>query len=272
VRSVVNDHEMPYFKTNDGCSIYFETCDLESSKPVIIFLNGTMQDTLYWRSCANSLKERFSLLLYDARAQGQSDPGNRKLSLQCHASDLNALADHLNIQKAHLVGISHGARVAIAYTTDFPDRVDRVVLCSIGAKPTCRSSLILKSWLEILKTSGLEAMAWASLPVAFGENFLKQKERILPDIVKSIVKRNREDSLIAHLESVASYPPLSKIVRNFKPCLVLSGSDDPLVSEEEAKELAILCSGQHKSFIGAGHSLPAEAPELFAESLLDFLL
>ena len=274
MRSVVNDYEMPYFKTNYGCSIYFETCDLESSKPVIIFLNGTMQDTLYWRSCVNSLKERFSLLLYDARAQGQSDLGNQELSLQCHASDLNALVDHLNIQKAHLVGISHGARVAIAYTTDFPDRVDRVVLCSIGAKPTCRSSLILKSWLEILKTSGIEAMAWASLPVAFGENFLKQKERILPDIVKSIVKRNREDSLIAHLEAVASYPLLSKIVWDFNniPCFVLSGSDDPLVSEEEAKELAILCGGQHKSFIGAGHSLPAEAPELFTESLLDFLL
>ncbi len=264
---------MPYFKTNDGCSIYYEIHDLESPKPVVVFLNGTMQDTLYWRSCANSLKERFSLLMYDARAQGQSDLGSRKLSLQCHASDLNALVDHLNIKKASLVGISHGARVALAYTSNSPQRVDRLVLCSIGARPTCRSGLILKSWLEILKTSGIEAMAWASLPVAFGENFLKQKERILPDIVKSIVKRNREDSLIAHLEAVASYPPLSSIVRDFSvPCLVLSGSDDPFVSEEEAKELAILCGGQHRSFIGAGHSIPAEVPELFAQSLIKFFL
>ncbi|MBU4287411.1 MAG: alpha/beta hydrolase, partial [Proteobacteria bacterium] len=102
----------------------------------------------------------------------------------------------------------------------------------------------------------------------------RQKKRILPDIVKSIVKRNREDSLIAHLEAVASYPPLSSIVMDFNniPCLVLSGSDDPLVSEEEAKELAILCGGQHKSFIGAGHSIPAEVPELFAKSLIKFFL
>ena len=264
---------MPYFKTNDNCSIYYETHDLESLKPVVVFLNGSMQDTLYWKSCANSLKERFSLLLYDARAQGQSDLGNRKLSLQCHVSDLNALINHLNIEKVHLVGMSHGVRVAIAYTADFPDRADRLVLCSIGAKPTRRSSLILKSWLEILKTSGIEAMAWAALPVAFGENFLKQKERMLPDIVKSIVKRNREDSLIAHLEAVASYSSLSSIVRDFSaPCLVLSGSDDPLVSEEEAKELAILCGGQHKHIIGAGHSIPAEVPELFVQSLLEFLL
>jgi pimeloyl-ACP methyl ester carboxylesterase len=263
---------MPYFKTNDGCSIYFETHSLESSKQVIIFLNGTMQDTLYWRSCTSFLKEKFGLLLYDARAQGQSDLGNRRLSLQLHASDLNTLVNHLNIEKVNLVGISHGARVALAYTANSPDRVNGLVLCSIGTKLTCRGSLILKTCLEILKNSGIEAIAWASLPFAFGENFLKQKKRILSDIVKAIVKRNREESLIAHLEAMASYPPLSSIAIDFiKPCLVLSGSDDPFISEEEAKELAVLCGGQHKHIIGAGHSIPAEVPELFAQNLLEFL-
>jgi len=123
--------------------------------------------------------------------------------------------------------------------------VDGLLLCGIGAKPTCRSGLILKSWLEILKTSGIEAMAWASLPVAFGENFLNQKDRILPSIVKSIVNRNNKQFLIA--------------------------SDDPFVSEEEAKQLADLCGGQDKRIIGAGHSIPAEVPELFAKNLLESL-
>ena len=264
---------MPYFKTNDGCSIYFETHDLESSRPVVVFLNGTMQDTLYWKTQAIALKDSFGLLLYDARAQGQSDMGQQRLSLECHALDFNALLNYLDIEKANLVGMSHGARVALAYTADFPDRVDGLLLCSIGAKPTCRSGLIFKSWLKILKTSGLESMAWASLPVAFGENFLKQKDRILPSIVKSIVNRNNKQFLIAHLEAMASYPPLSRIVRDFnKPCLVVSGSDDPFVSEEEAKQLADLCGGQDKRIIGAGHSIPAEVPELFAKNLLEFLI
>jgi 3-oxoadipate enol-lactonase len=264
---------MPYFKTNDGCSIYFETHDLESSRPVVVFLNGTMQDTLYWRTQAIALKNSFGLLLYDARAQGQSDMGPKKLSLECHALDLNALLNYLDIEKANLVGMSHGARVALAYTADFPDRVDGLLLCGIGAKPTCRSGLILKSWLEILKTSGLEAMARASLPVAFGENFLKQKDKILSGIVKSIVNRNNKQFLIAHIEAMASYPPLSRIIRDFnKPCLVVSGSDDPFVSEEEAKQLADLCGGQYKRIIGAGHSIPAEVPELFAKNLLELLL
>ena len=59
---------MPHFKTKDGCSIYFETQSFESSKPVVVFLNGTMQNTVYWKTLSMDFKDRFRVLMYDARA------------------------------------------------------------------------------------------------------------------------------------------------------------------------------------------------------------
>jgi pimeloyl-ACP methyl ester carboxylesterase len=263
---------MSYFTTKDGCRIYYEAQDFESSKPVVVFLNGTMQTTVYWKTHAVALKDRFRVLLYDARAQGQSDLGEGELSLEGHAADLAALLKHVGVEKAHLIGLSHGAKVALAYAANSPDRIDRLVLCSVSARNTCRARLVVRSWLQILKSSGLEAMAWVSLPVVFGEDFLKHKESILDSIIRAIVERNREQALIAQLEAMTSYPPLSRIARNGNiRSLVISASDDPLVTEEGAMQLAVLCGGRHKQIIGIGHSIPTEAPELFDKTVMEFL-
>jgi 3-oxoadipate enol-lactonase len=263
---------MPYFKTNDGCSIYYETQAFEPSKPVVAFLNGTMQNTVYWRTHCMAFKDRFRVLMYDARAQGKSDLGEGKLSLEGHTEDFSALLKHLRVEKAHLIGLSHGANVALAYAAHSPECVDRLVLCSVSARQTCRARLILKSWLKILKCSDLETLAWVSLPVAFGENFLNQKQKILDNIVKAMVRRNRKQALIAHLEAITVYPSLSQIAQNVhRPVLVVSGSDDLLVTESDAKELAMVCGGRHNHLTGIGHSIPAEAPEVFNKTVLQFL-
>jgi 3-oxoadipate enol-lactonase len=263
---------MPYFKTKDGCSIFYETQGFESLNPVVAFLNGTLQNTVYWKTHCLALKDRFRVLMYDARAQGKSDLGEGKLSLEGHAEDFSELLKHLRVEKAHLIGLSHGANVALAYAAYSPECVDRLVLCSVGARQTCRTRLILKSWLKVLKSSDPETLAWVSLPVAFGENFLKQQQRILDHMVTAIVRRNKKKALIAHLEAISVYPSLSQIAQNVHcPVLVVSGSDDLLVTESDAKELAMVCDGRHNHLTGIGHSIPAEAPEVFTKTVLQFL-
>jgi pimeloyl-ACP methyl ester carboxylesterase len=263
---------MPYFRTQHDCSLYYETYGFDSSGPVVVFLNGTMLTTVYWKPLANALEDRFRVLLYDARAQGKSDLGERGLSLEGHVEDFGRLLDHVGVEKAHLVGLSHGAQIALAFAAHSPGRVDRLVLCSISAAPSSRAKLIVRSWLEILESSGLEAMVWVALPIAFGESFLQQKERGLDAVVKGIVTRNRREALTAQLEAMRAYPAVSQIARGIRaPCLVISGSDDPIVTEEGARQLAELCNGSHEHIAGVGHSIPAETPELFSKTVMRFL-
>jgi len=264
---------MAYFATQDGCRIYYENQGFDSEKPVVVFLNGTMQSTVYWKPHVTALKDQFQVLTYDARGQGQSDLGKERLSLKGHAADLGALLAHLEVKKAHLVGLSHGARVALSYAAESPEGVDRLVLCSVSATLSVRARLHVKSWLATLNEAGLEAMVWASLPVVFGEDFLKDKERILDGLVKATVRRNSKEGLTAFLEAMMADPPLSQIVGSGSvPCLVISASEDPLVTEEGAKDLAALCGGRHSHVTGIGHSVPSEAPELFNEMVLEFLV
>ena len=83
---------MAYYRTPDGCSLYYETIGFELARPVIVFLNGTLQTTMYWKASAASLKPAFRSLLYDARGQGESELGSQPLSLALHWRILKPLS------------------------------------------------------------------------------------------------------------------------------------------------------------------------------------
>jgi len=261
-----------YFTTADGCILFYTSYGLETKKPAAAFLNGTAQSTLYWGGCVPAFSKDFGLLFYDARGQGQSDLGSIPLTPGLHAADLKDLLGHLAVDRAHLVGVSHGARVAMAFAGRFPERVDRLVLCGLGASTAGRPRAILKSWLKILQLSGLEAMAWASLPVVFGPQFLSAQLDMLDKIVNAVVRRNDRRALAAQLEAILAYPPLRRLPIAFdRPVLVISGTHDLLADPQNTRRLAELCGGRHRLLEGIGHSLPAEAPRIFARLVLDFL-
>ena len=263
---------MPYFVTDDDCRLFYEREGQDSGKPGLVFLSGTMQTTLNWRPLCGRFREHYRVLMYDGRAQGRSEPGQRALSLEEHAADLKALMEHLGVEEAHMAGISHGAGVALACAALHPERVNRVLICSAGERPTLRARLLLRSWQEILDVRGLEAMVRAFVPVVFGQAYLASKAGMLDGIVRGLVKRNRVESLKLHLQAIEGYPPLSLFAGGVNcPSVVVSASDDPLVSKEVAGELAALCGGRHEHMAGIGHSVPAEAPERFSRLLADFM-
>ena len=91
-------------------------------------------------------------------------------------------------------------------------------------------------------------------------------------MIKAIVLRNKKASLISQFEAINKYPSPESHVKNFKcPALFISGSQDPLVNPKEAKELADLFGRRHEEIPDIGHSIPAEAPELFNKLVLNFL-
>ena len=263
---------MPYFTTPDNCRLYYATLNIEPARPPVVFLNGTSQTTVYWEPHANAFSAYFGVLRYDARSQGKSDIGTREVSAEIHTADLQNLLDHLNVQKARLIGISHGAYIALRLAATAPNLVDRLVLCSIGKDSGAQVKLIVRSWMEILQRADIETMAWATLPLVFGKRFLNHNRTILDKIVAAIAVRNDKESLIAHFNAIASYPSTESFLKAIKsPTLVISGSDDPIVRRSDARRLAKDCHGRHEIFPETGHSIPAESPALFQQVILDFL-
>lgn len=263
---------MAYFRTSDGCSLYYETIGFELARPVVVFLNGTLQTTMYWKAAAAALKPMFRSLLYDARGQGESELGSRPLSLDLHLSDLTSLIRHLELGAVNLVGLSHGALLAFAMARRQPASVRRLVLCSIGVRAPLRARLIVRAWQKIAETGNLETLVRATLPHVFSEAYLVGHRNILDRVVKTIVRRNRAEALAAHFKAMETYPGLrSMLGRLDLPTLVVCGGDDPLVSAAGAAEVAEKIGGRHIVMNGVGHSLVAEAQEEFLAVVSPFL-
>ena len=262
---------------HDDTTLYYETFGFDTvpTAPVIVCLNGMTQTTQSWKSLARPWSARARVLLYDARGQGQSDLGpDLPLTLKQHALDLALLLEHLELERAHLVGFSHGARVALGLGAWHPERVDKLVVCSATGAPTALAQVIVESWGQILRLGGLEAMSWSALPSILGNDFFEQNASLLPGIVRASVQRNSSQGVAALLEGMAQYPDLVELARATKaPACVIFGQDDPLVEEDGA---TVLAKALGEAFVHridhVGHTVPIEAPEAFGQVVLSFLL
>ncbi|MCP4745123.1 MAG: alpha/beta fold hydrolase [Desulfobacteraceae bacterium] len=263
---------MSYYKTQDGCRLYYELLGDGPAKPLITFVNGTLQTTVYWKLVSNGFTGRFRILLYDCRGQGESDIGQLPLSLKLHACDLKDLLFDLDVNESIVVGLSHGARTALTLADQAPELISKMVLCSISTSSNFRAKMIVRSWYEILQRHRLDAMVWAALPFVFGTRFLKKNEKQLDRIVKTIVRRNKTDALRLHLEAMQKYTPLSSNLYPMPfPVLVLTGEDDPLVTVQGAQQVADITGGRHVEFKNMGHSLAAEDPGQFVQIVYEFI-
>lgn len=89
----------------------------------IALIHGLGANLAFWYlGAAPQLGGDRTILMHDMRGHGASSMPPSGYSLDQLAEDFRALLDGLNIPRAHVVGHSHGARVAMAFALAHPDR------------------------------------------------------------------------------------------------------------------------------------------------------
>jgi pimeloyl-ACP methyl ester carboxylesterase len=124
----LNDIKPDKLKLSDG-TLYYEL--LGEGSPVVL-LHGGGLDLHMWDKQANTFAKHFRIIRYDLRGHGQSAPATGTFS---DVDDLKMLLDHLGYKKVSLVGLSRGSGVALNFTLDHPERVDKLVLVSASGPP-----------------------------------------------------------------------------------------------------------------------------------------
>jgi len=91
----------------------------------VVFIHGWTVDLDVWNPQAATLGRSMRVIRLDRRGFGHSQ-GTPSLAGDC--DDLRTLLDRLGVTRASLVGASQGARVAVAFALQFPERVAGLVL------------------------------------------------------------------------------------------------------------------------------------------------
>jgi len=87
-----------------------------------------------WSPFLRKLASHYRLVRYDARGNGLSDRQVDELSFDAFVTDLETVADAMDLKRFSLLGMSQGASVAIAYAIRHPQRVEKLVLMGAYAQ------------------------------------------------------------------------------------------------------------------------------------------
>lgn len=118
---------MPSFAAHDGTKLAYRL--IGEGAPVVCLPGGPMQDPAYLGDLGG-LSERAQLVLADTRGTGRSAVPEDATSYRCDrlVDDVEALREHLGLDRLNLLGHSAGANVALLYAARHPERVDTLVL------------------------------------------------------------------------------------------------------------------------------------------------
>jgi len=121
---------MPYATTDDGVRLYYE--EAGSGVPVI-FVHEFAGDLRSWEPQLRHFSRQYRCIAFNARGFPPSDvPEHASSYSQLRAAtDITCVLDALQIDKAHIVGLSMGGFATLQLGMSFPDRA--LSLCVGGA-------------------------------------------------------------------------------------------------------------------------------------------
>ncbi|AIL32885.1 alpha/beta fold hydrolase [Basilea psittacipulmonis] len=139
--------KLDFFHTEDNSPLFFQQM---GEGEAVILIHGSLCDYRYWRTQTPVLSESYRIIVPSLRYYW---PNHRNVDLSLntivpafsiaqHAQDILALMDHLNLEKAHILGHSRGGVVALKLAFDHPERVQSLIL----AEPGLRKDLNHQTW------------------------------------------------------------------------------------------------------------------------------
>ena len=94
----------------------------------LILLHGNGENSDYFKGQIDAFAGLFHVYALDTRGHGRTPRGKAPFTIRQFADDLLGFMDEHRIAKAHLLGFSDGANIAMVFAIRHPDRVDRLIL------------------------------------------------------------------------------------------------------------------------------------------------
>jgi pimeloyl-ACP methyl ester carboxylesterase len=245
-----------------GGSLYFE--DAGGDGYPVVFLHPASGSSQSWQFQVPAFADDgYRCITYDLRNWGRSRSDSADNG--CFSDDLQALVEHLGLERLALVGAAYGGFGAVDYVARFPERVAGLVLSGTqggiadpvytALRERVVSAPIRALPLELRELSpsyrardDAGVRAWLEVAQAAGEPGPSARQRMHRDIK------------LCDLESLRV------------PTLLLAGGADLLAPPELMLRIAEhLPDQQLEVLASAGHCLHWEEPSEWNRLVLDFL-
>lgn len=298
----VMSHELPEliagetgFALSNGLNIWYERITPEGEpKGTVLLLMANGGDSLFWppKFMQAFIDAGYQVIRYDHRGTGMSDwvdNWDRKnpYSIADMAGDAAAVLNKLQVQKAHLVGISLGGMVAQEVAINYLDKVETLTLIMTSGYigdpelPNLTTRYLVESTLK-----GLPLLKYRLIggernlikePIAKYISFLGYEDLDIKETAEVVLYNLRKRrglnfrGAFQHLTAVTISGSRYEKLRHVNiPTLVIHGTDDQLIPVEHGMKLVEVMPDANGIWVeGLGHVFPI--PQALTDDILTHL-
>lgn len=273
------EREMPKAFIN---GVYIDYKVQGEGEPLILIM-GLTGGKDHWFFQMRSFRKHYRVVTYDNRGAGNSDKPGEFYNIRTMADDTIGLMDYLNIDKAHILGMSLGSLIAQELAINYPDRVRKLILVaaySVGEdmkemSEGMRSALGLKEGYSDEEARNIldriDVIKFFTKVTAYAFNKRLCRMLFVP-LSKLYVKKVGYKGLMGQLQASANCETLDKLHSIEVPTLVMVGAEDRIVPPHASDIIASKIP--HAKIVkvkGGSHAFYIESFRRFNREVLDFL-
>jgi len=261
------------FETSDGLTIRYEIDDYTApwdDADTVVLLHAAMGSSRRFFAWVPPLVSRYRVVRWDMRGHGASGQrGAGSLSIERLAADLVELLDHLELDRAHMVGSSTGGIISLRAALDHPDRFK--TLSAFAAIPGLRPSIEhndYEDWKAGLQREGVSAF----LKRTVGQRF--RTDLVNPGFVDWFIEdaaRNDPRFLAEFVTMMTKLDFGHELPGISCPSLFVVPSGDPVHSMENYAVLKSVPDHRFIVYENMPHNITDAIPQRCVGDLLTFL-
>jgi len=260
---------MPTVKAN-GIDIYYELHGPDGAD-LLVLSNGILMSTASWTYQTPVLSRHCRLLLYDCRGMWRSEHPAGPYSIEQHADDLAALLDALEIDSAHIGGISYGGELSLAFALKYPARTRSLIVSSSVSHVDPLLKGFIDTWIAATQAQDPELLFQVTYPLNFSEAWISANQATL-DLARERYQTLDMDAFLELLLAFSRLNLTAQLHAISAPTLVIVGEDDLLKPRHYAEIIAGEIPGAELAVVPhAGHSVCWEQPGMFNTLVLGFM-
>jgi pimeloyl-ACP methyl ester carboxylesterase len=269
---------MPMLATDDGVKLYYE--EAGSGTP-IVFVHEFAGDHRSWEPQLRHFSRRYRCIAYNARGYPPSDvPEDWQGYSQARVrDDVRAVLDALDIERAHIVGLSMGAFATLHFGLSYPDRARSLVVAGGGSGSHPASyEAFQKDARGNAEFMGREGMARFAATYGLGPTRVQFQNKD-PRGFAEFQRHLAEHSALGSANTMQGYqgrrPSLydltAEMGRLRVPTLVMTGDEDEPCLDTCLLMKRTIPTAALAVLPASGHAINLEEPALFNRFVESFL-
>ncbi len=244
---------------------------LGKGSPLFI-LHGLFGSSDNWQTLGKAFAKNHEVFFVDQRNHGRS-PHSDEFNYDLMVTDFLELIDELGFDKVNVIGHSMGGKTIIAFTADYPERIDKMVVADISHRPYWHHHEEILDGLEAINLDQIRSRGAADKVM---------KEYVPNFTVRQFLLKNlywvKKGQLDWRMNVEALIDNLPRVIEEIKfdqiltETLFIRGELSNYIPKEDYEDIALkFPNSRIETISGSGHWVHYDGAKEFYRLVSDFM-